>query len=194
MRKPALLFLLIAAMAVGTATGYVARGAAELVPGTYYIDLARAMSATPELSTRREAALEPVASRAAELQKLGAALETEKGQLALMDPASQDFQNLQLTLALREETLKGEMNLLKQAQNNINDEMLYLASKRIHEAVDVLGAQKGYECIQVSPIDLAKIPWKDDPQQSMELVQQRTTFWIHPDHDVTDELIVILNQ
>ncbi len=194
MRKPFLLLLLTAAVAVGSATGYVVRGAADLVPGTYYIDLGRALAATPELTTRFEAMLKPIKDRAAELQQLAAAVDKEKGQMALMDPASQDFQNLKLSLAIREETLNGEMNLLNQARRNINDEMLYLASKRIHEAVDVLGAQKGYEAIQVSPIELAKIPWEEDPKQSMDLIQQRNTFWIHPDRDVTDELIGILNQ
>ncbi len=194
MRKSILLLLMAAAAGIGTATGYVARDAAELVPGTYYIDLGRAMAATPELTTRFEAMVKPILDRAAQLKKSAADLDTEKGQLALMDPEALDFQNLKLSLAIREETLNGEMNLLQQARNNINDEMLYLASKRIHEAVDTLGAQKGYEAIQVSPIELAKIPWVEDPKQSMDLIQQRNTFWIHPDRDVTDELIVILNQ
>lgn len=194
MRKSLLPLLLTAAVAAGTATGYVVRAAAELVPGTYYIDLGRAMEATPELGDQFKAMLEPIKTRAAELQKAGADLEKQKGELALMDPASQDFKSLKLSLAIREETLIGEMNLLNQARNNINDEMLYLASKRIHEAVDALGAQKGYECIQVSPIELSRIPWEEDPKQSMDLIQQRNTFWIHPDRDVTDELIVILNQ
>ena len=194
MRKSILLLLMAAAAGIGTATGYVARDAAELVPGTYYIDLGRAMAATPELTTRFEAMVKPILDRAAQLKKSAADLDTEKGQLALMDPEALDFQNLKLSLAIREETLNGEMNLLQQARNNINDEMLYLTSKRIHEAVDTLGAQKGYEAIQVSPIELAKIPWVEDPKQSMDLIQQRNTFWIHPDRDVTDELIVILNQ
>jgi hypothetical protein len=194
MRKSILLLLMAAAAGIGTATGYVARDAADLVPGTYYIDLGRAMAATPELTTRFEAMVKPILDRATQLKKSAADLDTEKGQLALMDPAALDFQTLKLSLAIREETLNGEMNLLQQARNNINDEMLYLASKRIHEAVDVLGAQKGYEAIQVSPIQLAKVPWEKDPKQSMDLIQQRNTFWIHPDRDVTDELIVILNQ
>jgi Skp family chaperone for outer membrane proteins len=191
MRRFAILLLLASAAAVGTATGYAVRAAAELVPGTYYIDLGRALPETPEFKNQLAALREPLNTRAQQLQALNAELENDRTQLAVMDPASVDARKLFLSLKIREETIHGEMDLLKQASRGLEEEYLLLASKRVHEAAEALAIEKGYEALVVSPIALDEMVW-DNPKQTMELLRQRSTFWIHPDRDVTGDLIAIL--
>ncbi|NQU47632.1 MAG: hypothetical protein HQ519_03210 [Planctomycetes bacterium] len=193
MRKSFLLYFVVAALAVGTATGYVVRAAAVLVPGTYYIDLGRAIKGDPRLEAQFAMAMKPLQTRYQELKAEAKKLNTEKDQLAIMDPATAEYRSLSMHLKIREETVKGEQDLLVQAQRSIDDEFLFMASSSIHKAVEKLGAEKGYESIVVAPISLKAVPW-DNPAQAMELLRQRSTYWIHPDRDVTDELIAILAQ
>jgi len=183
--------ILLAGALVGGASGYLA-GSAELVPGTYFVRLGAAIEAVPGFKEESARRLAPIESERSRVVAESKQLEEDRAALALLNPDDPQTSVRQLELDLKEEKLRGEVKLLREVAGQIQESLLFEASRAIHMAANQLGVDKGYEHIVVDPIDLGSIPWEKDPAQARELIRQRDTFWIHPDRDITDELIALL--
>lgn len=185
--------LLVVGAIVGGASGYMA-ASADLVQGTYYVRLGAAIQAVPGFTEESQRRLGPIETDRNRVVEENKQLEEDRAALALLDPEDPQTSVRQLELDLKEEKLRGEVQLLRQVAGQIQETLLFEASRSVHMAADKLGRERGYEHLVIDPIDLKSIPWDTDPAQARELVKQRSTFWIHPDRDVTDELIALLGQ
>lgn len=190
--RATLLIPLLLGLGAGGASGYLA-GAAELQPGTYYIELGRAVQGVPGFQQRSQQQLEPIRLRIESWNQAKAAFDEDEAAFALLEPGTAEHQGKQIELAVRQESLIQERQVLEEAMAQIQESLLYLASRKVHEAAAKLGERGGYEHIVIEPIQVADIPW-DKPNEARELLRQRQTLWVHPDRDLTDELLAILSE
>lgn len=191
MRLPQSILLVLGAFAGGV-TGY-SLGTAEVTPGTYYVDIDRAVNGVPAFEAMKAMRMGPVQRAGDDWTARKAQFDEDAAGFALLEEGSAEYRDLQVSLAIREENLKTEFQLLTDAANQVNEGLAFEAQKMIQDAVEVLAQEKGYEHIVLSPLTNAVIPW-DNPNAARELLRSRTTFWIHPDRDVTAEVSEILKR
>lgn len=184
--------LLVLGTLAGGVSGYQIANSA-VTPGTYYIDIDRAVSGVPAFEALR-------AQRMGPIQALGDAWTSRKEKFdedaagaALLEEGSAELRALNVSMAIRQQNLESEYQTLTEAAGRVNEGLAFEAQRMIQTAVETLGAEKGYEHIVMSPLTNAVIPW-DAPNAARDLLRTRTTFWIHPDRDVTAEVVEVLNR
>ncbi|MCH2100951.1 MAG: hypothetical protein MK209_03410 [Planctomycetes bacterium] len=191
MRLPQSIFLVLGAFAGGF-TGY-GLGTAEVTPGTYYVDIDRAVNGVPIFEEMKVLRMGPVQKAGDDWTARKAKFDEDAARFALLEEGSSEYRDMQVSLAIREENLKAEFQLLTDAANQVNEGLAYEAQKIIQNAVEVLANEKGYEQIVLSPLTNSVIPW-ENPAAARDLLRNRTTIWIHPDRDITTEVGEILNR
>jgi Skp family chaperone for outer membrane proteins len=193
MRKSVNLILILVIGVASAATGYAVRDAADLVPGTYSVDLLRAVESLPGYREELASYMAPINARAEKLKAAAAGYKTQLDDLALLDPESSEYKQIMMSLQLAQAELDSANKVLNDAAYQINHDAFLGATRSIHLVVAELGKRKGYEVIQVLPIDLGAIDFTK-PDQAFETLRQRRTMWVHPSRDVTDEVIAILKE
>lgn len=191
MRLPQSILLVLGAFAGGV-TGYNL-GTAEVTPGTYYVDIDRAVNGVPVFEAMKVQRMGPVQKAGDSWTARKAQFDEDAAGFALLEEGSSEYRDMQVSLAIREENLKSEYQLLTDAANQVNEGLAFEAQKMIQDAIEVLASEKGYEHIVISPLTNEVIPW-ENPNAARELLRNRTTFWVHPDRDVTAEVSAILNR
>lgn len=191
MRLPQSILLVLGAFAGGV-TGY-SLGNAEITPGTYYVDIDRAVNGVPAFEAMKGQRMGPVQRAGDDWTARKAKFEEDTASFLLLEEGSAEYRDMQVSLAIREENLKTEFQLLTDAANQVSEGLAFEAQKMIQGAIEVLASEKGYEQIVLSPLTNTVIPW-ENPSAARELLRNRTTFWIHPDRDVTAEVSEILKR
>jgi Skp family chaperone for outer membrane proteins len=183
-------------LALGTLAGGVSGyqiATTAVTPGTYYVDIDRAVSGVQSLMAIREQRMGPIRALGDDWNARKNQLEEDNASFALLEEGSAEFRSMQVSMAIRQENLKSEFEVLSDAAGQVNEGLAFEAQKLIQTAVESLGTEKGYEHIVISPLTNAVIPW-DNPNAARDLLRTRTTFWIHPERDVTAEVVEILNR
>jgi Skp family chaperone for outer membrane proteins len=184
--------LLVLGTLAGGVSGYQIASTA-VTPGTYYVDIDRAVAGAPAFEAMRAQRMGPIQALGDEWNARKTQLEEDAAGAALLEEGSAEYRAMSVSLAIREENLKSEYKVLSDAAGQVNEGLAFEAQRMIQTAVEVLGAEKGYEHIVISPLTNEVIPW-DNANAARDLLRTRTTFWIHPERDVTAEVVEILNR
>lgn len=184
--------LLVLGLAAGGVTGFQL-GTTEVATGTYYIDLDRAVDGVPAFQGLREQRMGPVKALGDAWNERKAQLDEDNASFALLEEGTPEHTAMRVQLAIREQNLRAEYETLTDAANQVNESLAFEAQRMIQTAVEVLGMEKGYEHIVLSPLTNEVLPW-DNPNAARELLRNRTTLWIHPERDITAEVTEILNR
>lgn len=184
--------LLVLGTLAGGVSGYQIATTA-VTPGTYYVDIDQAVSGVASFQAIRDQRMGPIRALGDEWNARKGKLEEDNANFALLEVGSPEYLAMQVSMAIRQENLKSEYEVLNDAANQVTEGLAFEAQKMIQTAVETLGAEKGYEHIVISPLTNAVIPW-DKPNAARDLLRTRTTFWVHPERDVTSEVVEILNR
>jgi hypothetical protein len=193
MRVSVTLVFLLVIGAASAATGYAVRSAADLVTGTYTVDLMRAVEAIPGYQDQLTKVMAPIERRKVKFKAAAQSFKSKSEDMALLEVNSDEYHEGMMTLQLDKAYLEGENKLLNDAEFQIRHDAFLSATRTIHLAVTELGKRKGYEVIEVLPLSLDLIDFTK-PDQAFETLRQRRTMWVHPDRDVTDEVVAILGE
>jgi hypothetical protein len=184
--------LLVLGTLAGGVSGYQIANTA-ITPGTYYVDIDRAVAGVASFEAIRAQRMGPIRALGDDWNARKDKLEEDAAGAALLEEGSPEFRAVNVGLAIREENLKSEFKVLTDAAGQVNEGLAFEAQKMIQTAVEILGTESGYEHIVISPLTNEVIPW-DKPNAARDLLRTRTTFWIHPERDVTAEVVEILNR
>ncbi len=183
--------LLLATALVGAAMGTATRQEAAMVSGTYYVDLFRAVDGSPGFAEAAAASMAPLMVRSDVIKEEEKVLEDAISALQLMDPDSLEFAQRNAQLQIQSQALNEEKKALVQLRDQVREQVMASVTLRVHQAVEQIAKVKGYEAVVLQPLPLSEVENKPFGT-AMELLRQRSTLWIHPTRDITDEVIAVM--
>lgn len=184
--------LLMLGTLAGGVSGYQMATTA-VTPGTYYVDIDQAVQGVAAFESLREQRMGPIRALGDEWNARKVKFDEDKASLLLQEEGTDEFRAMNVSMAIRQQNLSAELDVLNEAFGRVNEGLAFEAQKMIQTAVETLGAEKGYEHIVISPLTNEIIPW-ENADAARDLLRTRTTFWIHPERNVTSEVVEILNR
>jgi Skp family chaperone for outer membrane proteins len=171
---------------------YAGRASAPATETIRTVDISRILQDFEPMAKEYEALRLKYQPQGDRLRKFSDDIKSEKGQLAQLDRASEEFNTRNFQVQLREKTLEQELEFWTTAQRRESEVLLDRSVRRVHAACDVYGARSGVSAVLMRPGPLPDSA--GDPRNSLRDLEGRWVVWANPEHDVTDAVLAILRE
>lgn len=166
------------------------RDRADAVDGIRFVEIGRCWEHIPDYADRREEIDRQSGELGGQLQAELLSIQEAEGELALLDPSSEEYLMRSFELENRRKALAERKDFFEQWVRRQKLQLVVDGYRTVNAAVEQLGREKGYGGILVVPTGLDELP--TDPMAAFESLQLRSILWTHPAFDVTDEVIALL--
>jgi Skp family chaperone for outer membrane proteins len=167
------------------------RNVAEPQDVVRYVDFSRCMTESDDY----QAAVANLAARLSQielqLQQKADALKEKYSELEIKDPTSESYNTLLSQLKYSEESLKFDRQMAQRQLSDQDNELFARVLVQINQACAAVGERRGYSALFAKEIGL-NAQFRDVATK-VEMLSTRTLNWSNPDHDVTNEVIEMLN-
>lgn len=178
--------------AVALAGGlYAGRAMAPVSDAIRTVDISRILQEFEPMAKDYETLRLKYQPQGDRLRKISDDIKSEKGQLAQLDRASEEFAARTFQVQLREKTLEQELEFWTTAQRRESEVMLDRSVRRVHTACEVYGSRTGVSAVLMRP---GQLPDAGDPRNSLRDLEGRWVVWANPDHDITAAVLAILRE
>ncbi len=186
-------FLPAAGLCAALLAGGVLAGlaVAEPVEAVRSVDISKILQEFEPMASEYEALRAKYQEQGDRLRKTSEAIKAEKGQLAQLDRASEEFAVRSFRVQLGERTLQEELDFWTGAQRGEMEALLEQSVRRVHLACEEYGLRSGVSAVLMRP---GVLPEDGKELGSLRELESRWVIWANPAHDVTDAILTILRE
>ncbi|HEX9793264.1 MAG TPA: OmpH family outer membrane protein [Planctomycetota bacterium] len=157
-----------------------------------FVNLQRCLDEYPKAQAELQRMRDTWQGRLNELEDRAERLREMEGELAAMDAKSENFRQQRYELETAGMTLERDREYALNRLNAQRLELLVTAYKKIEEAGATVGRRQGYAAVQVMPDPTETLP--ADSAAAFEVLQRRTTLWVNPGFEITNDVVALLKQ
>jgi Skp family chaperone for outer membrane proteins len=186
-------FLPAAGLCAALLAGGVLAGLAvvEPVEAVRSVDISRVLQEFEPMNRAYETLRVKYQEQGDRLRKTSDELKAEKGQLAQLDRASEEFAVRSFGVQLGEKTLQEELDFWTGAQRREMEVLLERSVRRIHLACEEYGLQSGLSAVLMRP---GLLPEDGKELGTLRELESRWVIWANPAHDATDAILALLRE
>ena len=186
--------LLLATGLLGLAAGLRADRAAPVVDETVrYVQVNQILRDLPAFKAGVEALQAKYAAEAERLSVIADELRGREAGLRQLDPQSAEYVLGELRLKADQEVTTREAEFLRMNQARELDTLIERTVRMIHMAAGTLGERNGWAAVLMAPGDFVDLE-VGTIGDSLEDLDTRWVMWVHPDRDVTAQVMAILTE
>ncbi|MCX8228639.1 MAG: OmpH family outer membrane protein [Planctomycetota bacterium] len=158
----------------------------------HFLDMQRCFNEVPAVVDEMDRLRAQFAPTSEAFRQKDKSLRATEGELLVMDPNSMDFLTKKHELETARLTLERSQQFQLQRFQTAQSEVYVRAARLIQAKAEEIGRLKGYAGIFVSPPSLDDLP--QETQIAAEFLNSRKLLWVHPQLDMTQEVIESLSE
>lgn len=185
--------LLAAASAAAFAGGlFASRDVAEPTEAVRSVDVARILEEFEPFQAAYQAMMAKYQPEVNLLKQMNESIKTQRGELAQMDQASEQYRVLSFEVEVLTKTLEAKLEFWNDKQRSERERLLHMSVTRIYEACAEYGKRSGVGAVVMKPGPLPEA--SEESGSALRDLENRWVIWSHADHDVTDQVLAILRE
>ncbi|MFK5955126.1 MAG: OmpH family outer membrane protein [Planctomycetota bacterium] len=191
MRQTAIIFVLLVALAGSV---FADRTSSDPMEGVRYVDVQRVLVEWESLQAEGSAISAKYKAQFEEFNQIRTNLDSARADMSLLDETSDEYRQKGFQIKLGEESLRQRAEWSRQNLNFEQTSALERAMRQIHQAVIQLGDREGYSSILMAPTELPQLGNKINANDVLNDLNSRWVMWRNPSYDVTDQILLLVQQ
>ena len=184
--------LIFTALAFFAGSLIAEKESSSLEEGIYFLDMQRCYNEVPAVVQEMERLRTEFAPFQESFREKDEELRRAEGELLVMDSSSMVFLAKQHELETARMALERSQQFQAQRFQSTQTKVYVRAAHLIQAKAEEIGRLKGYAGIFVSPSSLEDLP--QETQMAAEFLKSRKLLWVHPQLDMTQEVIESLSE
>ncbi|KAA3604477.1 MAG: OmpH family outer membrane protein [Planctomycetota bacterium] len=160
--------------------------------GIRFVDMQRCLDNFPAVQAEMEALRNEFGKKAEEVKVREAKIDSMQGELAIMDPNSDEYLMKRYEAEAAIKDLERDDQFWRSLLEKKRLELFLRSYSLIQEAAAQYAQSQGFSAILVRPGPMEELP--KDLQSAVQSLQMRPVLWANPAYDVTEQVIPLLQK